>query len=83
MLKRKNDDQSKKPFIGSGIHTTIMPSPGGIPGKYSFECEGYIEKLVFNQVPGGVRNRGGGNEQFPHANFIGAPAASGCPYHKG
>lgn len=64
----KNDDQSKKPFIGSGVHTTIMPSPGtnsgGIPGKYSFECEEYIEKLIFNLVPGGVRNRGGGNEQF-------------------
>ncbi|MDI1257365.1 MAG: peroxidase, FMP-type [Flavobacterium sp.] len=63
-----NDDQSKVNFIGSGIHTTIMPSPGtnsgGIPGKYSFECEQYIEKLIFNLVPGGVRNRGGGNEQF-------------------
>ena len=63
-----NNDQSKSQLIGSGVHTTIMPSPGtnsgGIPGKYSFECEEYIEKLTFNLVPGGVRNRGGGNEQF-------------------
>jgi len=55
-------------FIGTGVHTTIMPSPGtnagGIPGKYSFDCQEYIEKLVFNLVPGGVRNRGGNNEQF-------------------
>ena len=60
----KND----RKFIGSGIHTTIMPSPGTnagtIPGKYSFECEEYIEKLTFNLVEGGVRNRGGANEQF-------------------
>lgn len=63
-----SNNQSKKPHIGSGLHTTIMPSPGtnsgGIPGKYSFDCEEYIEKLIFNIVPGGVRNRGGGNEQF-------------------
>jgi hypothetical protein len=63
-----NNDQSKSQLIGSGVHTTIMPSPGtnsgGIPGKYSFDCEEYIEKLIFNLVPGGVRNRGGGNEQF-------------------
>lgn len=63
-----NNNQSKSPLIGSGVHTTIMPSPGtnsgGIPGKYSFDCEEYIEKLIFNLVPGGVRNRGGGNEQF-------------------
>ncbi|WP_202703066.1 peroxidase, FMP-type [Flavobacterium sp. UGB4466] len=63
-----SDNQSQKKLIGSGIHTTIMPSPGTnagtIPGKYSFECEEYIEKLTFNLVPGGVRNRGGANEQF-------------------
>ncbi|WP_316633868.1 peroxidase, FMP-type [uncultured Flavobacterium sp.] len=63
-----NHDQSKRKLIGSGIHTTIMPSPGTgagtIPGKYSFDCEEYIEKLTFNLVPGGVRNRGGANEQF-------------------
>ena len=63
-----NEDQSKRKLVGSGIHTTIMPSPGTnagtIPGKYSFECEEYIEKLTFNLVPGGVRNRGGANEQF-------------------
>lgn len=53
---------------GSGIHTTIMPSPGtaqgNIPGKFSFDCEEYIEKLTFSLVPGGVRNRGGANELF-------------------
>lgn len=62
-----NSDKDRK-MIGSGIHTTIMPSPGtnagSIPGKYSFECEEYIEKLTFDLVPGGVRNRGGANEQF-------------------
>jgi hypothetical protein len=62
-----NNDSQRK-MNGTGIHTTIMPSPGtnsgGIPGKYSFECEEYIEKLTFDLVPGGVRNRGGGNEQF-------------------
>lgn len=54
--------------IGSGIHTTIMPSPGTnsgtIPGKFSFDCEEYIEKLTFSLVPGGVRNRGGASELF-------------------
>ena len=54
--------------IASGVHTTIMPSPGmdshKIPGKYSYVCEEYIEKLSFTKVPGGVRNRGGMNEQF-------------------
>lgn len=63
-----NHNGNNKKSIGSGIHTTIMPSPGtnagSIPGKYSFECEEYIEKLTFNLVPGGVRNRGGSNEQF-------------------
>lgn len=58
----------KRKMNGSGIHTTIMPSPGTnsgtIPGKFSFECEEYIEKLTFNLVEGGVRNRGGANEQF-------------------
>ncbi len=56
------------PNVGSGVHTTIMPSPGttqnNIPGKFSFECDEYIEKLSFSLVPGGVRNRGGANEQF-------------------
>lgn len=54
--------------VASGIHTTIMPSPGTtqnqIPGKFAFECEEYIEKLKFDLVPGGVRNRGGASEQF-------------------
>ncbi|MGV3613347.1 MAG: peroxidase, FMP-type [Fluviicola sp.] len=57
-----------RPSIGSGIHTTIMPSPGTnsgtIPGKFSFDCEEYIEKLTFELVPGGVRNRGGASELF-------------------
>lgn len=58
----------EKKSIASGIHTTIMPSPGTnsgtIPGKFSFECEEYIEKLTFSVVPGGVRNRGGASELF-------------------
>ncbi|MFL9833777.1 peroxidase, FMP-type [Chryseobacterium terrae] len=58
----------KRPSIGSGIHTTIMPSPGTdqntIPGKFSFDTEEYIEKLTFELVPGGVRNRGGATELF-------------------
>lgn len=63
-----NSKEGQRKLIGTGIHTTIMPSPGTnagtIPGKYSFECEEYIEKLTFDLVPGGVRNRGGANEQF-------------------
>lgn len=63
-----NSDKSPRKMNGTGIHTTIMPSPGtntgNIPGKYSFECEEYIEKLTFDLLPGGVRNRGGGSEQF-------------------
>lgn len=62
------NNQTTGKLIGSGIHTTIMPSPGTnsgtIPGKYSFDCQEYIEKLTFDLVPGGVRNRGGANEQF-------------------
>lgn len=62
------NDLSQKRLIGTGIHTTIMPSPGtnlgSIPGKFSFECEEYIEKLTFDLIDGGVRNRGGSNEQF-------------------
>ncbi|WP_082504932.1 peroxidase, FMP-type [Chryseobacterium sp. Leaf405] len=57
-----------RPSLGSGIHTTIMPSPGtdqnNIPGKFSFDTEEYIEKLTFEIVPGGVRNRGGATELF-------------------
>ena len=58
----------RKDNLSSGVHTTIMPSPGTsqnqIPGKFSFECEEYIEKLTFDLVEGGVRNRGGASEQF-------------------
>ncbi|SIR69718.1 peroxidase, FMP-type [Chryseobacterium sp. RU33C] len=57
-----------KPSLASGIHTTIMPSPGTnsgtIPGKFAFDSEEYIEKLTFSIVPGGVRNRGGASELF-------------------
>ncbi|MCJ7932285.1 MAG: peroxidase, FMP-type [Chryseobacterium sp.] len=57
-----------KPSLASGVHTTIMPSPGTnsgtIPGKFAFDCEEYIEKLTFSIVPGGVRNRGGASELF-------------------
>ncbi|WP_347220090.1 peroxidase, FMP-type [Chryseobacterium sp.] len=62
------NDNIKRPSLGSGIHTTIMPSPGTnpstIPGKFSFDTEEYIEKLTFEIVPGGVRNRGGATELF-------------------
>lgn len=57
-----------RPSLGSGIHTTIMPSPGTnpgtIPGKFSLDIEEYVEKLKFEIVPGGVRNRGGASELF-------------------
>lgn len=53
---------------GWGLHTTCLPSPGTnsetIPGKFHFLCENYTEELTFTLVPGGVRNRGGTNEQF-------------------
>lgn len=58
----------ERPSLASGVHTTIMPSPGTnpgtIPGKFSFDSEEYIEKLTFALVPGGVRNRGGAAELF-------------------
>jgi len=51
-----------------GIHTTCLPSPGTtseqIPGKFRFLSEDYTESLTFKEVPGGVRNRGGANEQI-------------------
>jgi hypothetical protein len=51
-----------------GLHTTCMPSPGTnsetLPGKFHFLCENYTEELTFTLVKGGVRNRGGANEQF-------------------
>lgn len=60
-----NPDKNK---TGWGLHTTCMPSPGSdsetIPGKFHFLCEDYTEELTFTPVPGGVRNRGGSNEQF-------------------
>ncbi|WP_019703739.1 peroxidase, FMP-type [Paracidovorax oryzae] len=53
---------------GWGLHTTCMPSPGTssetIFGIFHFLCEDYTEELTFNLVDGGVRNRGGTNEQF-------------------
>lgn len=60
-----NPDNNK---TGWGLHTTCVPSPGSnpetIPGKFHFLCEDYTEELTFTLVPGGVRNRGGANEQF-------------------
>lgn len=60
-----NEDEGR---TSSGIHTTIMPSPGAdpskIPGKFTFDCEEYVEKLHFELVTGAVRNRGGATEQF-------------------
>lgn len=57
-----NDDK------GWGLHTTSLPSPGtnseSMPGKFHFICENYTEELTFKLVDGGVRNRGGTNEQF-------------------
>jgi hypothetical protein len=53
---------------GWGLHTICMPSPGTnsetIPGKFHFICQNYTEELTFSLVQGGVRNRGGANEQF-------------------
>ena len=53
---------------GLGMFTICMPSPGSNPetilGKFHFLCENYTEELTFKLVPGGVRNRGGTNEQF-------------------
>lgn len=53
---------------GWGLHTTCMPSPGTnsetIFGIFHFLCEDYTEELTFSLVEGGVRNRGGTNEQF-------------------
>lgn len=58
-------------WLGSGIHASIMPSPGttpdNIPGKFAFVSEEYIEKLTFTKVPGGIRNRGGATELFCRA----------------
>lgn len=63
-----NPDQNN---IGWGLHTTCMPSPGTnsetIFGIYHFLCENYTEELRFELVEGGVRNRGGTNEQFAGA----------------
>ncbi len=54
-----------------GLHTTCMPSPGTnsetIFGIFHFLCENYTEELTFSLVEGGVRNRGGTNEQFAGA----------------
>jgi hypothetical protein len=57
-----------KSNIGWGLHTTCMPSPGTnsetIFGIFHFLCDDYTEELTFKPVKGGVRNRGGTNEQF-------------------
>lgn len=61
----------KKEDKGWGLHTTCMPSPGTnsetIFGIFHFLCEDYVEELTFTPVKGGVRNRGGTNEQFAGA----------------
>jgi hypothetical protein len=58
----------KNTKMGWGLQTICMPSPGSnsetLPGKFHFLCNDYIEKLTFTLVEGGVRNRGGTNEQF-------------------
>ncbi|MBT2785506.1 MULTISPECIES: peroxidase, FMP-type [unclassified Halomonas] len=63
-----NPDNNKTRW---GLHTTCLPSPGTnsetIPGKFHFLCQDYKEELTFTLVPGGVRNRGGANEQFSGA----------------
>uniref|UniRef100_UPI000AC651BE peroxidase, FMP-type n=1 Tax=Chromobacterium subtsugae TaxID=251747 RepID=UPI000AC651BE len=60
-----------KKDVGWGLHTTCMPSPGTnsetIFGIFHFLCENYTEELTFSLVDGGVRNRGGTNEQFAGA----------------
>lgn len=60
-----------KNATGWGLHTTCMPSPGTntetIFGIFHFLCEDYTEELSFAPVSGGVRNRGGTNEQFAGA----------------
>lgn len=57
-----------KNSLNLGLHTTCMPSPGTnsetIFGIFHFLCEDYTEELSFSLVDGGVRNRGGANEQF-------------------
>ncbi|MDI3284320.1 peroxidase, FMP-type [Polyangium sp. 15x6] len=62
------NDNPTKSNIGWGLHTTCMPSPGTntetIFGIFHFLCEDYTEELTFTLVDGGVRNRGGTNEQF-------------------
>jgi hypothetical protein len=51
-----------------GLLTICMPSPGTnsetIFGIYHFLCDDYVEELSFTPVSGGIRNRGGTNEQF-------------------
>ncbi|WP_338849780.1 peroxidase, FMP-type [Massilia sp. W12] len=58
----------EKKNTGWGMHTTCMPSPGTnsetIFGIFHFLCDDYTEELTFTPVAGGVRNRGGTNEQF-------------------
>jgi hypothetical protein len=52
----------------TGLHTTIMPSPGTssetVFGVFHFKSQEYREQLKFTQVNAPVRNRGGSNEQF-------------------
>ena len=52
----------------TGLHTTIMPSPGTssetVFGVFHFKSQEYREQLKFVQVNAPVRNRAGSNEQF-------------------
>jgi hypothetical protein len=75
-----------------GLHTTCMPSPGTnsetIFGVFHFLCENYTEELTFSLVDGGVRNRGGTNEQFIGAvkynqsiQRVDADGQPGAPIH--
>lgn len=52
----------------TGLHTTIMPSPGTssetIFGVFHFKSQEYTEQLKFTQVNAAVRNRAGSNEQL-------------------
>jgi hypothetical protein len=52
----------------TGLHTTIMPSPGTssetVFGVFHFKSQEYREQLKFTQVNAPVRNRAGSNEQF-------------------
>lgn len=51
-----------------GMHCTMMPSAGTnadfVPAMFRYMADNYTEELTFKLVEGGVRNRGGYNEQY-------------------